>query len=111
MQDALLHRKLLVNVDMIFLSPPWGGPEYISVDSFDLGAVFVSGKSLLDILRDALALTPNVAFFLPRNSNLQPILDTIDVHFEVERNYLNGKLKSITLYFGQLVSCKRNLFS
>ena len=23
MQDALLHRKLLENVDMIFLSPPW----------------------------------------------------------------------------------------
>ena len=104
MQDAVLHRKLLENVDMIFLSPPWGGPEYISVDSFDLGAIFVSGKSLLDVLRVALALTPNVAFFLPRNSNLQPIFDTFDVHFEVERNYLNGKLKSITLYFGQLAA-------
>jgi hypothetical protein len=29
----------------------------------------------------------------------------VGVPFEVEQNYLNGKLKSISLYFGLLMKC------
>lgn len=90
---------------MIFLSPPWGGPEYLSVQNFDLRAVFVSGKNFVELLQLALEITENVMIFLPRNSDLQPLTDAVGVPFEVEQNYLNGKLKSISVYFGLLMKC------
>lgn len=90
-------------IDMIFLSPPWGGPEYIDAESFDLQARLVSGLSLIDVVKLSLAITPNVACFLPRNTDLRPlVVALLPVSFEVERTMLNGKLKALTLYFGLL---------
>jgi trimethylguanosine synthase len=103
------------HVDMIFLSPPWGGPEYMDLDTFDLrSSVLVSGLDILDLVELALAITPNVACFLPRNADLRPFVSMfanskiiskrghLTLPMEIEKNYLNGKLKAITLYFGQL---------
>ena len=72
---------------------------------FDLRAVFVSGKNFVELLQLALEITENVMIFLPRNSDLQPLTDAVGVPFEVEQNYLNGKLKSISVYFGLLMKC------
>jgi trimethylguanosine synthase len=96
--------------DMIFLSPPWGGPTYIDEDAFDLQSVFISECCILDIILGALRITPNVAAFLPKNTNLVPLLSAMvrygqaRKHFEVEKNYLNGKFKAVTIYFGDLAS-------
>jgi|TARA_B100001758_G_C18385492_1_gene599832 trimethylguanosine synthase len=101
--------------DMIFLSPPWGGPSYRSADSFDLCTAFVGGQNFLQLLTLALQITPNVAFFLPRNTDLRPLLamslctsvatgDDAVLSFEVEKNYVNGKFKAITIYFGKLAN-------
>ncbi|AMD21136.1 HEL145Cp [Eremothecium sinecaudum] len=58
-----------VKIDCIFASPPWGGPEYLKQEKFDLE------KSLIPVpLSDALAsffkLCSNVVMFLPKNSDL-----------------------------------------
>jgi trimethylguanosine synthase len=50
--------------------------------------------------------------FISRNTDLQPLVDALSLggrnaHFEVEKNFLNGKLKAITLYFGEL-ACRVN---
>ena len=103
-QQRRRHRSL---IDMIFLSPPWGGPEYIDVDNFDLRTTLVSGLDLVDLIMLSLGVTPNVACFLPRNTDLSPLIEVLsqtEDRFEVERNYLNGKCKAITLYFGDLAS-------
>jgi trimethylguanosine synthase len=101
--------------DMIFLSPPWGGPSYSSGDTFDLRSALVGGHSFLELLVLALQITPNVAFFLPRNTDVLPLLDAslynsatrgddAVIRLEVEKNYINGKFKAITVYFGKLAS-------
>jgi hypothetical protein len=47
-------------------------------------------------------MCPNVAFFLPRNTDVQSLAAQLRVPFKVEREYVNGKEKSMTLYFGKL---------
>jgi trimethylguanosine synthase len=89
-------------VDMIFLSPPWGGPEYRNAEIFDLSTVWVSGVTLIHVLNTAMKMCRNVAFFLPRNTNLQSLAAQLRVPFKVEREFVNGKDKSMTLYFGKL---------
>ena len=59
----------------------------------------------MELLQLALEITENVMIFLPRNSDLQPLADAVGVPFEVEQNYLSGKLKSISVYFGLLMKC------
>jgi len=49
-----------------------------------------------------LKMCRNVAFFLPRNTNLQSLAAQLRVPFKVEREFVNGKDKSMTLYFGKL---------
>lgn len=89
-------------VDIIFLSPPWGGPEYRSAETFDLRSILVSGFNLVQVLNKALKLCRNVAFFLPRNTDLHSLAAGLTVPFKVEREFVNRKEKSLTLYFGKL---------
>ena len=76
--DALQIVPMLKGkVDVVFLSPPWGGPNYLDAPVFDVaamkvgddkwaggGAGEVGGVELLEMCR---AVTPNVAYYLPRN--------------------------------------------
>ncbi|KAI0793711.1 S-adenosyl-L-methionine-dependent methyltransferase [Fomes fomentarius] len=94
------HRK----IDVVFLSPPWGGPSYLSSsptkpreqlpksasssnitldagDGEDAYADFgldsikpVHGAALFEIAR---GITRNTAYFLPRNTNLQEVSQLI----------------------------------
>lgn len=89
-------------VDVIFLSPPWGGPSYKN-DIYQLKELRVSHIDGLQLLKCALQVTQNVAFYLPRNVSLRDVID-LGVPFEVEKNFLNGKLKAVTLYFGDLIT-------
>lgn len=52
--------------DVVFLSPPWGGPQYNSNETFDLNNIMhpIGGLSLLEVARK---ITKHVAYFLPRN--------------------------------------------
>lgn len=51
--------------DAIFLSPPWGGPEYSKEKEFKLEMCTPNGY---DIFWKALELTENIAYFLPKNT-------------------------------------------
>ena len=73
-------------IDVVFLSPPWGGPSYLtdrpdgqqkSADAdgeqtppeFSLSAIRpVHGKELFEVAR---GITHNIAYFLPRNVKLE----------------------------------------
>ncbi|KAK9811438.1 hypothetical protein WJX72_003916 [[Myrmecia] bisecta] len=98
-----------LKADIVFLSPPWGGPSYgdssvfdITGDPFGLG---VTLKELTDVSWKA--LHPNskargLICFLPRNTNLQQLCEVVPegMYCEVERNLLNGYLKATTVYIG-----------
>ena len=53
--------------DVVFLSPPWGGPEYLDQETFDLANM--SGLDGIKIFNDAAKLTKNIAYFVPRNTD------------------------------------------
>ncbi|KAI5119665.1 hypothetical protein M0805_007756 [Coniferiporia weirii] len=129
------------SIDVVFLSPPWGGPSYL-IDSpqkekSEAEATLqgdYSLKSILPIHGDELfhltrQITHNIAYFLPRNINLLEISELLkpkgsgegDAGFvntqrvteelvEVEEDYMGGKLKAVTCYFGGLAAGQEDTF-
>ena len=95
-----------LRADCVFLSPPWGGPEYLAQESFDLQAMggCLDGFRAFEVAR---RVTPNVAYFVPRNTNLDQVTSLAGPggRVEVEQNLLNRKMKTLTCYFGDLASC------
>ncbi|KAJ8605906.1 hypothetical protein CTAYLR_004200 [Chrysophaeum taylorii] len=102
--DAL---ALLPNIrsDVVFLSPPWGGPTY--PDPFDPQSDIRVGQcDGLGLAALALKAAPNLVLFLPRT-----VPAALAARFarnlrvwsgELEANLLNNKLKAKTLYLGPL---------
>ncbi|KAL5699101.1 hypothetical protein ACHQM5_030047 [Ranunculus cassubicifolius] len=89
--------------DVAFLSPPWGGPTYRSIDSFTLD--LLKPKDGYSIFQEAQKITPNIIMFLPRNVDLNQVeelswLSSPPLNFEIEENYVHSRLKGITAYFG-----------
>ena len=127
------------NIDVVFLSPPWGGPQYLTmspskekdlVETMLETAPSYSLQNILPIPGDELfrlsrQISKNVAYYLPRNVDLEEVsklLATSDPKFtstqrevqeeivEVEEEYMAGKLKAVTCYFGGLVSGQEDMF-
>lgn len=57
-----------LKADVVFLSPPWGGPQYLKNETYDLenNLIPVPASELLTKTRQ---ISDNIAIFLPRNSN------------------------------------------
>ncbi|KAJ7626365.1 RNA cap guanine-N2 methyltransferase-domain-containing protein [Mycena polygramma] len=125
-------------IDVVFLSPPWGGPGYISGDtrpsspikpmpsseaepthpSYTLASIQpIHGADLFHLTR---RITRNVAYYLPRNTGLgeigalltDPTVGTEDKRemVEVEEEWMGSKLKALTCYFGGLADGQPELF-
>lgn len=92
--------------DMVFLSPPWGGPEYLSADVFDIKTMMTPDG--FEIFRLSKMISDNIVYFLPRNTDMEQIASLAGPggKVEVEQNFLNNKLKTITAYFGNLIKSK-----
>ncbi|KAH8419146.1 hypothetical protein KR222_006709 [Zaprionus bogoriensis] len=94
--------------DVVFLSPPWGGPQYQKQATFDIETNLLPlGAS--ELMRHARRLTDNIGVFLPRNSNMKQViaLSHVGQQCEVEHNYLDTRLVAITAYYGNLVGSQR----
>ncbi|XP_076685428.1 trimethylguanosine synthase 1 isoform X2 [Andrena cerasifolii] len=89
--------------DVVFLSPPWGGPEYVKEETFDLNSIMqpVGG---VNIFKLAKGITEHVAYFLPRNVDTVQLamLAGVGCGVEVEQNFLDRKLLALTAYYGEL---------
>ena len=105
-------------IDVVFLSPPWGGPEYLSGAEYHLARTQPEPAS--ELFRLARLLTPNVAFYVPRNTVLADIgallpapsgmsADGLE-QVEVEEEWMGNKLKALTCYFGGLAQGQEHLF-
>lgn len=138
-------------VEVVFLSPPWGGIGYKTVASspastvtptpttttttplaYPLAALApLHGAELFALAR---GITPNVAYYLPRNVDIEeianlplqypstfhseptPLSDSTttstaliptkatEERVEVEEAWMGGKLKAVTCYYGQLAT-------
>jgi len=95
------------HVDLVFMSPPWGGPLYAQLPVFDPCNHLFQGRGE-ELFKLARALTPYVVYFLPRQTNLFAIARLLsdkdqdqdqDSSFVVEQHYLRNRLKAISIYF------------
>ena len=89
-------------LDVIFLAPPWGGPSYINLQSFDLRTRLPSGDGFL-LVEKALKICPNVVLMIPRNTShkhLQKLSKHVKKSCIVEEVYLYYKHKMTVVYFG-----------
>ncbi|XP_046552313.1 LOW QUALITY PROTEIN: trimethylguanosine synthase-like [Haliotis rubra] len=100
--DYLLVAPTL-KADVVFLSPPWGGPDYLGSEVYDLETMIeLKTSRIFEMTRK---ITENIAFFVPRNANVEQLtaLAGPGRSVEIEQNLLNTKLKTITAYYGELI--------
>jgi len=94
-----------LQADVVFLSPPWGGPEYLDQEVFDLQLMggMMDG---FNVFSTASTVTENIAYFVPRNTNVDQLASLAGPggKVEVEQNLLNRKMKTITAYYGELLN-------
>ncbi len=91
-----------LTADIVYLSPPWGGPSYGTIDLFDLEKdIELNGYRIFETAKK---ITSNIVYFLPRNVNVEQVISLMDEKspLELEQNFLNNRLKTITAYFGDL---------
>ncbi|KAL2613690.1 hypothetical protein R1flu_025382 [Riccia fluitans] len=95
-----------LKADLVFLSPPWGGPQYLNEEKYSIQTM-LQPKDGFTLFKTALTIAPNVVLFLPRNVELIQLkelawLTTPPLPCEVEKNYLDNRLKAITAYYGDV---------
>ena len=92
--------KKLRDVDVVFLSPPWGGPEYAGREVFRLEAMKIGEKDPFEYARQ---LTPNVIYYVPRNTAIMDLcsIEAYESIF-VEQHWLNDRFKAMSVYYGPL---------
>ncbi|XP_017217663.1 uncharacterized protein LOC108195209 isoform X2 [Daucus carota subsp. sativus] len=102
---AICHVSLsrVYEGDVVFLSPPWGGPSYIQSQKFTLD--MLKPKDGWSLFQAAQSITPNIIMFLPRNVDINQVaelswLSSPPLDVEIEENYVGENAKAITAYFG-----------
>lgn len=96
--------------DVVFLSPPWGGPSYKTIQNFTLD--LVKPKDGYSMFQVAQTITSNIIMFLPRNVDIDQVaelswLSSPPLDVEIEENYVHGNSKGITVYFGDTTSSEQ----
>ncbi|XP_057814107.2 uncharacterized protein LOC131028011 isoform X1 [Cryptomeria japonica] len=95
-----------LKANVVFLSPPWGGPDYLNVESYDIQDM-LRPKDGFSLFKAAQMIAQNIVMFLPRNVDLNQLAE-LSLHsspplpLQIEKNYVNGRLKAITAYFGDI---------
>jgi len=95
--DVLLERDY-TSADLVFTSPPWGGPSYKKRGEFKLQDVQLgdySGKKLIQFIQSR--VSPNVVLFLPKT------LEHVDECNTELAIGLDKKVKGHVLYFSNLI--------
>ncbi|NWI80495.1 TGS1 synthase, partial [Dryoscopus gambensis] len=97
-----------LRADVVFLSPPWGGPDYATAEIFDIQTMICpDGYPFQAMPGGGLSqkITNNIVYFLPRNADINQVASLAGPggKVEIEQNFLNNKLKTITAYFGDLI--------
>ncbi|KAM9349751.1 trimethylguanosine synthase [Symphorus nematophorus] len=103
LQGDFLQLAPRLRGDVVFLSPPWGGPDYLTAEVFDIKTMME--PDTFEIFRLAKLISDNIVYFLPRNADMDQIASLAGPggKVEVEQNILNNKLKTVTAYFGSLI--------
>lgn len=91
-------------IDFIFASPPWGGPSYGALETFDLDHLLP--LKLEELLKSFFRVTSNVGLFLPKNSNVEQISSVTkkllgdDAVCRIIYTKQSGHVKAMTVFWG-----------
>ncbi|KAH3902342.1 related to Trimethylguanosine synthase [Saccharomycodes ludwigii] len=95
-------------VGCVFSSPPWGGPEYLLSEYYDLEKNLNGfGGGLTNILMSFKKFSKNIVLFLPKNSNLVQLSEITEKVFDKDTRcriiYVksNGYLKGLLCMWGE----------
>ncbi|KAI8829067.1 RNA cap guanine-N2 methyltransferase-domain-containing protein [Chytriomyces cf. hyalinus JEL632] len=94
--------------DIVFLSPPWGGPEYLSHDTYDIKTMIpMDGEKLFE---QASEISPNIMYYVPKNSDADTLIALAGPggECELEEVYLNDRAKVLVVYYGNLAKGEKN---
>ncbi|KAL3638105.1 hypothetical protein CASFOL_017975 [Castilleja foliolosa] len=90
--------------DIIFLSPPWGGPSYKTKEKFTLDLLKPKdGHSLFQV---AQTITPNIIMYLPRTIDVLQAselswLSSPPLDIEMEENFVRGGVGAVFWNFDE----------
>lgn len=98
-----------LKADVVFLSPPWGGPEYLRMDTYDIETALLP-KPASELMEAARNISPNIAIYLPRNTNTHQLVRLAGPgkSVELEQGFLDRKLIAITAFYGNLLKNTSN---
>ena len=98
-------------IDYIFLSPPWGGPEYKKDKIYSLKKWI--NPDIEKIIEKSLKISKNIIFYLPRNTDLEELANLLNEYDKegiksvnntilLDVKYLNSasKIKAILVLYG-----------
>ncbi|XP_036345976.1 trimethylguanosine synthase [Rhagoletis pomonella] len=88
--------------DVVFLSPPWGGPKYKTKSDYDIER-FLQPAGASQLMEIAKTFSENIVFYLPRNACIKQVVKLAGEgnRCEVEHNYLDSRLVAITAIYGE----------
>lgn len=91
--------------DSVLLSPPWGGPEYISKEVYSLETDME--PNIHEILNSVNFYCKSLMVYIPKNSHRKPLQEyakkCFNRRYEVEKNIFNDHFKALTFYMGKSV--------
>lgn len=95
-------------VDVLFMSPPWGGPEYLKADVYDVTTMLTPKGS--NLMKAAAATAPSIILYLPRNIDPMKVVSLFEYmpdlahKLEFQVYFFGNKVKTIGCFFGKIVS-------
>ncbi len=90
-------------VDLIVLSPPWGGPDYLEQSEYDLSTMLSCGDGI-KLVAAAAAVADNIIYIVPRNTidkQLTTLANILGCKYRIENIYINNKCKLKIAYYGR----------
>ena len=110
-----LEMKNKIKADYVFLSPPWGGPDYKHSTVYSIKKYMK--PDIIDIVRVSLSVAKNILFYLPRNLDLDEFFDICsEIKNEIEKNSgknlffdikilkSNDRIKTLLIIFGHNIN-------
>jgi len=94
--------------DVVFMSPPWGGPNYRNIDVFKLIYIEPNLYDAFNLIRQH--ITQEIGLLIPRMTDDNDLRELAGEgnSVEIEMNYFKDKEKTKTAYYGKLISNNRS---
>ncbi|KAG7296276.1 hypothetical protein JYU34_021401 [Plutella xylostella] len=94
-----------LKADVVFLSPPWGGPKYAENEHYDLETM-LEPRPASQLMAAAETVSHNIALYVPRNTRSDQLVELAKTSgaVEIEQNFLGRRFIALTAYYGELVN-------